>query len=229
MRQMKWMVLAVWMIGVVGCKETASVQLAAAGGKKNGTPTQAATPSSTAPAVSPPEAASTPPLSALLEKPVVVESGRFEVKQTGNTVDLPGFQIQLPPDWTLQTSVPSPRLANLTTPEGLVVGVFWFGASGGGVDANLQRWEGQFSQLTSREVSTDTLRTPHVTQARWQGTYAGDNGMNPGRPNETSVMLVAIVEGAKGSVFFKTVGTISQTNAARGLLRSALKELVAKP
>jgi len=228
MRRMKWLALVGSMICGFGCKETASVQLAAAGGKKSSTSTQVASP---APAV----AATTPDTSRVaqgspvLEKPVVVQSGHFEVKQSGKAIELPGFQIQLPTDWTLQTSVPSPRLANLVTPEGLVVGVFWFGPSGGSVDENLKRWEGQFSQLTSREISKDTLRNPRLTQARWQGTYAGDNGMNPGRPNETSVMLVGIVEGAKGSVFFKTVGTIAQTNAARGLLRAAIKDLIVKP
>jgi hypothetical protein len=224
MRRRKWLALVGLIFCGFGCKETASVQLASAGGKKN-------TASTTTPAtgVAGSDSSRMAPGSALLEKPVVVESGRFDVKQSGKMVDLPGFQIQLPADWTLQTSVPSPRLANLVTPEGLVVAVFWFGASGGSVDENLKRWEGQFSQLTSREIGKDTLRTPRVTQARWQGTYAGDNGMNPARPNETSVMLVGIVEGAKGSVFFKTVGTIAQTNAARGLLRAAIKDLIARP
>lgn len=221
MRQLKSLILVGWLVWGVGCKETPSVQLAAAA-KKNDT-------SASAGGVPGPEPARIAQASALLDKPVVVQSGRFEVKQSGQSVDLPGFQIQLPTDWTLQTSVPSPRLANLVTPDGLVIALFWFGASGGGVEENLQRWEGQFSQLTSREVGRDTLRTPHVTQARWQGIFAGDNGMNPGRPGETSVMLVAIVEGAKGSVFFKTVGTIAQTNAARGPLRSAIKDLIADP
>lgn len=222
MRHLKSLIVVGWFVWGVGCKETPSVQLAAAGREKSET-------SAPAGAATGPDTARLVQTSALLDKPVVVQSGRFEVKQSGNTVDLPGFQIQLPPDWTLQTTVPSPRLANLVTPEGLVVAVFWFGASGGSIEENLKRWEGQFSQLTSREVGRDTLRTPRVTQARWQGIYAGDNGMNPGRPGETSVMLVAVVEGAKGSVFFKTVGTIAQTNAARGLLRSAIKDLIAKP
>lgn len=228
MRQLKSLILVGWLVWGVGCKETPSVQLVAAGREKNTPSTHSGTlvPAGVVPG---PDTSRITQGSALLDKPVVVQSGSFEVKQSGQTVNLPGFQIQLPTDWTLQTSVPSPRLANLVTPEGLVVAVFWFGASGGSIEENLKRWEGQFSQLTSREVGKDTLRTPRVTQARWQGIYAGDNGMNPGRPNETSVMLVAIVEGVKGSVFFKTVGTIAQTNAARGPLWSAIKELVAKP
>lgn len=226
MRQMKWMILVGWTVWGVGCKEASSVQLAAAEGKTTSTP---ATTSAPAVVGKGPDTTRVAQGSALLGKQVAVQSGHFEVKQVGMNVDLPGFQIELPPDWALQSSVPSPRLANLVTPEGLVVGVFWFGPSGGSVEENLKRWEGQFSQLTSREISNDTLRTPHITQARWQGIYAGDNGMNPGRPDETSVMLVAIVEGARGSVFFKTVGTIAQTNAARGLLRAAIKDLVTKP
>lgn len=226
MRQMKWIVVMGWMVWGAGCKEAPSVQLAAAGGEKTPPPNQTSAPAT---GTSGPDTVRVSQGSPLLEKPVVVESGHFEVKQSGKAVELPGFQIQLPTDWSLQTSVPSPRLANLVTAEGLVIGVFWFGPSGGSVDENLKRWEGQFSQLTSREISKDTLRNPRVTQARWQGTYAGDKGLNPGRPNETSVMLVAIVEGAKGSVFFKTVGTLAQTNAARSLLRSVIKDLIAKP
>ncbi len=230
MRRIKWLVLVGLFAWGVGCKETANILPAGAGAKTATTkPTGKADSIAAKAPETPIDTQPVAPSSPLLHKPITIESGHFDVKQAGQVVMLPGFQIQLPSDWTLQTEVPSPRLANLVTPEGLSFGVFWFGSSGGGVDENLKRWEGQFSSLTSREVSTDTTRSPWVTQARMQGIYAGDNGMNPGRPNETSVMLVAIVQGSRGSVFFKTVGSISQTNAARGLLRASLKEMVAQP
>lgn len=230
MRRMLWRMGLVCGLLMAGCKEPPPASLPSGGGLPDSTTStnRGEVPPAASPAVAS-DSHPHSPASPLLEKPVVVESGKFEVRQDGNKVSLPGFQISLPEGWSVQKDAPSPRLVNWITPEGLVIGIFWFGASGGSVEDNLKRWEGQFSQLTSREVTKDTLHAPRVTQARWQGVYAGDNGMNPGRPNETSVMLVAVVEGARGSVFFKTVGSVSQTNAARGLLRQAIRELVPQP
>lgn len=226
MRHINWWVLVGCLALTVGCKESAEVLPA---GRETKTDSGRSSKTTTSVAPTPMDSQAIAASSALLNKPIAVESGHFDVRQSGDAVLFPGMKMNLPQGWTLQTSVPSPRLSNLTTPEGLTIGVFWFGNSGGSVEENLKRWEGQFSQLTSREVTKDTIHEPRTTMARWQGTYAGDNGMNPGRPGETSVMLVAIVEGSRGSVFFKTVGTISQTNAARGLLRTAIKELVPQP
>lgn len=206
--------LALLMLGGYGCKE----QSETVGMAKPRTPVRL--PATTLPAPAPSAQPALPP-SALLQQPVI-ESGHFGVKRKGDQVSLPGMLVTLPKGWTLNDSVESPRLARFVTPESLEVSVFWFGKAGGTVEDNLKRWEGLFSPLDSREVVQDTLHNPRIAFGRWQGGFHGDMGHATIAKNGPAVLLAAIVQTEKGSVFFKAVGSVPQTSAARGLLREML-------
>lgn len=86
--------------------------------------------------------------------------------------------------------------------------VYFFGeGQGGGIQANLQRWQSQFQGVAGKPaVSKTDKRSVHgmtVTTIDVSGTYSGMGG---GSPKPGYRMLGAIVEGPGGNVFFKFTG-----------------------
>ena len=131
-----------------------------------------------------------------------------------------------PVEWT-QESVSSPmRLAQFTLPradgdvEDAELVVFYFGGSGGTVEANLQRWTNQMVQPDGRpsaDVATTTSFTIEnaeveealpVTLLDVPGTYAAvvrpGSGMRYHKPNFR--LKAAVVETPAGPYFFKLTG-----------------------
>ena len=127
-----------------------------------------------------------------------------------------------PTGWTAAVPASSMRLAEYTLPpaDGSLPGeisIFYFGASGGGgVEANVQRWIGQFSGADGAAASTqseETVNGMKVHRVDASGTYnPGMAGNGVSRDNHR--MLGAIVESPVGLYFFKLVGP-SDTVAAR--------------
>ena len=134
------------------------------------------------------------------------------------------FTFDPPAEW-LQETVSSPmRLAQFTLPrvegdvEDAELVVFYFGGSGGTVEANLQRWTSQMVQpdgSQSADVATTTSFTVNedaeefpVTLLDIPGTYAAT--VRPGssmRYNKSNFRLrAAVVETPQGPYFFKLTG-----------------------
>ncbi|MEM9190819.1 MAG: hypothetical protein AAGF12_16665 [Myxococcota bacterium] len=92
--------------------------------------------------------------------------------------------------------------------------VFFFGAGqGGSVQANIDRWVGQFTQSDGREsaevaqIENKEVNGLQVTTVDLTGTYTASPMMGgSGAPQDNQRMLAAIVEGPDGPVFFKMVG-----------------------
>ena len=83
--------------------------------------------------------------------------------------------------------------------------VNYFGqGQGGTVDANVQRWTGQF-QGGQPKVTKKTVHGLPVTMIDMSGTYTGMGGpMATAKSSKPGYRLLgAIVEGPQGSVFFK--------------------------
>jgi hypothetical protein len=103
---------------------------------------------------------------------------------------------------------------------------------GGGVQANIDRWIGQFSQPDGSQSASkarqrkETINGYQVTLVELNGTYnAGGMGMGgPSTPKTGYRLLGAIVESPAGEVFFKMTGPEKTINAAakdfQGLLKS---------
>lgn len=104
----------------------------------------------------------------------------------------------------------------LPGPEGAApatLAVYYFGAQqGGSVQANIDRWTGQFetaeggsgsdaAETTKREVAGMTVHMVDVA-----GTFNPGRGMGAGGPKQDHRMLASIVETGRGPVFFKLVG-----------------------
>lgn len=92
--------------------------------------------------------------------------------------------------------------------------VFHFPGTGGSVQANLDRWYGQFEQPDGRatgdvaQVTTRDVASLHVTITDVTGTFAGGGMMGgpPSAPKPDYRMLAAIVETPAGPWFFKLTG-----------------------
>jgi hypothetical protein len=96
---------------------------------------------------------------------------------------------------------------------------------GGSVDANIDRWIGQFD-ATGQKNAKRTHRiigTFAVSLVEIQGTYSG--GMDPGGPKASWALLGAIVETPGMPHFFKMTGPAKTVLAARTELDSMLGTL----
>jgi hypothetical protein len=114
------------------------------------------------------------------------------------------------------------RLATYSVPaatgdhEGGECGVYYFGpGQGGSVDANIDRWIGQFLQADGKsskaaaKLEQKTIHGLKVTTVEVSGAYTGMGGpmAQPGaEPKSGYRLLGAIVEGSQGSIFFKFTG-----------------------
>jgi hypothetical protein len=136
-----------------------------------------------------------------------------------------GLKWTAPPGWTNQgaTSMRAATYAIAAATGDRDAGecaVFFFGAGqGGGIDANLARWKGQFTgpggTPATGKVAVRTVRGLKVTTLDISGDYSGMGG--PMAPSARAVpgyrLLGAIVEGPGGNIFVKFTGP-SRTVAA---------------
>lgn len=128
----------------------------------------------------------------------------------------------------------SMRVAEYVVGEGAaaVMTVFYFPGMGGSVDANIERWVGQFSQpdgQPSAEAARIRRLSPNglsVTVVDVTGNFGG--GM--GAPPQTGQRLLgAIVEAATGPVFFKLLGPTDVVESAAPAFESLIQSLAPAP
>ncbi len=153
-----------------------------------------------------------------------------------------GLVWDVPADWE-SGPMKSMRLATyiINAAEGdadsAECAVFYFGAtSGGGVDANIQRWASQFKQPDDSDsmekaiIATKESGGLTITSIDLTGTYLVPSPMMQVAGQKSGYRLLgAIVEGPQGMVFFKFTGpenTIAASEQAFGNMLSSLKILV---
>lgn len=113
------------------------------------------------------------------------------------------------------------------------VNVFYFGpASGGGVDANLQRWIGQMELPSGGDPAAAAQRSTFTADGMpghvvtLDGTYKSGGG--PMMGGETKLLegyrLVGVVlEGPEGSLFFKLTGPVATAQAMEKQLMAVMQ------
>ena len=90
--------------------------------------------------------------------------------------------------------------------------VYFFGAGqGGSVEANLERWKGQFSQSgkpAEAKVAKRMVRGVSMTTIDLTGAYVATGGqVKEGQgPQAGYRMLAAVAEGAGGNIFIRFIG-----------------------
>ena len=142
-----------------------------------------------------------------------------------------GLHWTAPAGWKAEAQRPM-RLATYAVPRAAgdqdngECGVYYFGpGQGGSVEANLDRWIGQFLEAggkPSKQAAKVDKRAVHglkVTSVDVSGAYTGMGGpmAQSGAPKAGYRLLGAIVEGPQGSVFFKFTGpakTVAQNQTA---------------
>ena len=155
----------------------------------------------------------------------------------------PALRYDPPAEWTEERAASPMRVAQFRLPrvpgdpeDGELV-VFYFGGSGGTIEANLQRWIGQMEQPDGRssfEVASTTAFDANgldVTLLDVPGTYVA--AIRPGAAERFDKpdfrLLAAVVETPAGPWFFKLTGparTIARWDAPFGAF---LREVRVEP
>ena len=153
-----------------------------------------------------------------------------------------GMRWTPPASWKAEAQRPM-RLATYTAPlasgdsGAAECGVYYFGqGQGGSVDANLDRWIGQFTQpdgkpsKSAAKIDKRSLHGLKLTSVDVSGSYTGMGGpaMQPGKPQPGYRLLGAIVEGPQGSVFFKFTGSAKTVALNRAAFEKMLDSLAAQ-
>jgi len=145
-----------------------------------------------------------------------------------------------PKEWIVQPSTSSMRVAQYALPrvagdseDGELI-VYYFGGSGGSIEANLDRWIGQMEQPDGRpskavaKTSSLTANGLTMTVLDVSGRYVAEMAPGSGsRHNKPGFrMKAAVVETARGPYFVKLTGpakTIERWDASfTGFLKSAV-------
>jgi hypothetical protein len=140
------------------------------------------------------------------------------------------LQFVAPSEWKARAAASSMRVAEFVVPrvpddpEDADVIVYFFGGSGGSVDANIERWVGQFKTAQGGPVAPPTRRSSRigalqVTQIDVSGVYVAE--IKPGSPERYNKpnfrMRAAVVETARGPYFVKFTGpsaTVARASAS---------------
>jgi len=99
------------------------------------------------------------------------------------------------------------RAATYTVDDAECVVYFFGQGQGGGVQANIDRWKGQFGGAEAK-TGKRTIHGLPVTTVDISGSYSGMGGpMAPSGPAKPGYrMLGAIVENAAGNIYIKFAG-----------------------
>ena len=99
---------------------------------------------------------------------------------------------------------------------------------GGGVQANIDRWAGQFEQTDRPPIQKQgTINGLLVTTVDVSGTFKGGGAMmgQSSGPKASYRLLGAIAEAPEGEVFFKLTGPAKTVAAAQNEFQTMLKSL----
>ena len=149
-------------------------------------------------------------------KPAAAHGPATEAGQSTGT----GLKFTAPTGWISVTPNLSMRTAQYRLPrvggdlEDAEMVVYYFQGGGGGVQANVDRWIGQFSNpdgSPANDVAKISKKTIHgipVTTVDVAGTYSGAMGpMGASSEGKTNYrMLAAVAEADNGPWFFKLTG-----------------------
>jgi hypothetical protein len=144
------------------------------------------------------------------------------------------FEFQRPSAWGWVPVTSSMRKAQLkiagASPEASAeITFFHFGpGGGGGLQANVQRWLGQFQGAEgASKVEPQEISGAKVTLVSTEGTFSSGMPGGPTTPLSGYALLGAIIENADGDVFVKMTGPAALVKDSRGAFLDFLKTGIA--
>ena len=180
--------ICAWVLGVIGCSQNFSDQEPETAMAERGFTARSTTPTSTTPA--------------------------YPLGQVSGRQALGPLSAVAPKGWVAQQPSSSMRVAQygLPGPAGeATLGIFFFGpGQGGSVEANIERWDGQFSEKDGQPAQgrrwTRQVGDIEITGLDISGTFSGGMGMGSAESQGDYRMLGAIAVHRSGTVFFKMTG-----------------------
>jgi hypothetical protein len=155
-----------------------------------------------------------------------------------STLQSPGaLTFTAPSGWQTRAAASTMRVAEFVVPraqgdaEDAEVIVYFFGGTGGSVDANVTRWIGQFERPQGAPAdgnrTTFDVGNLKVTTVDVSGTYIAE--VRPGateRHNKPNFrMRAAVVETPKGPYYIKFTGPASTVSGASAAFDTFLKSV----
>lgn len=141
-----------------------------------------------------------------------------------------------PAGWSDRAAASSMRVAEFVVPkatgdaeDGELI-VYYFGGTGGSVEANLQRWASQFQTTRDPIRTSSVVNGLKLTSLDVSGTYVAE--VRPGsteRHNKPAFrMRATVVETPKGPYFVKLTGPAATIDQAGGAFDQFLQSLAFK-
>lgn len=121
--------------------------------------------------------------------------------------------FEVPSSWKVEKPSSRMRKAQYKNGKAEIV-VFYFGAgSGGSVEANVDRWIGQFKEpkeKLSTKVEKVEVKKSKITTVSAKGTYMSGSPFGQKVPMPNYAMRGAIIECEGGPIFIKMTGPIDE-------------------
>ena len=155
-------------------------------------------------------------------------------------VEFLGLASKLPASWQEEQPSSDMRLAQFVVPGGredlaanLIV--YYFGqGQGGSAEANINRWQSQFSKPGGGvvEPSIEKLEVSGmaVTVVELRGDYARGVGMGPaGSAAPDRILLASIVEAPRGNLYIQLHGPAATVSAQREIYLDFIRQIQRLP
>lgn len=142
------------------------------------------------------------------------------------------FKFTRPASWEWIESTSQMRKAQLKVndaakKQSAEVVFFHFGeGAGGGTQANIDRWLGQFQEAREKlnsTIETATVGGRKVTYVQAQGTYMSGMPGGPKTAQAATTLLGAIIESDKGNVFIRLTGPSPLAASAKSDFRKLVE------
>ena len=140
-------------------------------------------------------------------------AGLAHGEEKNNQFKVAGKTFEVPSSWKVEKPSSRMRKAQFKNGKAEIV-VFYFGAgSGGSVEANVNRWIGQFKEPKeelSAKVEKAEYKKSKITTVSAKGTYMSGPPFGQKVPMPNHAMRGAIIECDGGPIFIKMTGPIDE-------------------
>src|SRR5262249_46312978 len=146
-----------------------------------------------------------------------------------------GLQWKAPSDWKNEGSRPMRAATYTVGPEAECVVFFCGGGQGGSIEANRERWKGQFrgpaGKPAEAKIAKRTINGLNVTTIDSSGEYTGMGGPMAAEKSAKPGfrLLGAIVEGPGGNLFVKFTGPAKAVSAHQQKYEQMLSSFTKAP